>query len=223
MRHSIRVPDSMRSLEQTLDGKLIPFFASASNRHFIKHGSVERCIIARVCWFCGKPLKRHRNDAVAFAMTALGAVLGISLEPPQHPECAQCLARSDPSLLLPTYTPPATVCDEKSLNSVLNNLAVIVWTTHHWNRVEKNSMRYFQLGYPVQLDFFQCGRMLTKEGAMMCCGKLKDLMLEWLISSANEKAIRKLEHRATIVQMTINQPQLMRHRWRWEDIAECVH
>jgi hypothetical protein len=153
----------MRDLPIDKRGYPVPFFVEwingAPEFRVASRGKLDRCVLLKLCWICGKPLG---NRLVAFTIGPMCAINRISSEPPQHPECAEFAARACPFLTmpkmerrmdnLPAKLPPPGQMIER------NPGVTLIWLTRRWELDHQPTGYLFHIGAPIKAMWYAEGR-----------------------------------------------------------------
>lgn len=158
------LPRNMRDLPIDRRGYPVPFFVEWINGEpdfrVASRGKLDRCILLKLCWICGKPLGKR---IVAFTIGPMCAINRISSEPPQHPECAEFAARACPFLTMPKMKRREEGLPEQRVappgEFVQRNPGVtLIWLTRRWELNYQPTGYLFEIGAPIKAMWYAEGR-----------------------------------------------------------------
>ncbi|TYL87480.1 hypothetical protein FXB38_04460 [Bradyrhizobium cytisi] len=124
------------------------------------------CVRHKRCWLCGQPLGKF----MVFVIGPMCAVNRVSAEPPSHRKCALYAVQSCPFL-----TQPKMRRNEKDMPEHLapagimlrrNPGVTMLWTTQSYTIFKAGNGALFNVGEPVQVEFFAEGRTATRDEIM---------------------------------------------------------
>jgi hypothetical protein len=163
-----RLPQDSRgypvpSFVEWINGK--PDFRVMQPAHFI------RCVKQKRCWVCGDVLGQYQT----FVVGPMCIINRTSSEPPSHRECGRYSARVCPFLAIPAmrrieaHMPAHTTM--AGMGIARNPDVTCLWTVHDYRifRTQANPSVgtgegiLFQMGEPVEVEWWTQGRKATRE------------------------------------------------------------
>jgi hypothetical protein len=119
------------------------------------------------CWVCGERVGRFAT----FTVGPMCVVNRTSAEPPAHRECAEYSARACPFLSIPNMVRrerhvPDGVTEPAGIMIKRNPGVTVVWTTLKYTLQRTPSGPLFDIGEPVEVEWFAQGRQATRAEIM---------------------------------------------------------
>jgi hypothetical protein len=116
-----------------------------------------------ICWLCGEPLGRFK----AFVIGPMCSVNRVSSEPPSHRECAEYAVRACPFLARPNArrNDKAAINHGETVPGIMiqhNPEASLIWITKDYKPLNTSKGALFQVGDPVETQWFKEGRPATR-------------------------------------------------------------
>lgn len=169
----IEMPARIARLPISTQGFPIPWFVPFDRNGEPVPQAADPTKIARahrtkLCWCCGQTLGRY----LAFPIGPMCAINRISSEPPSHRDCAEYAVRACPFLTRPKMRrnptmpeagkiPPAGIMIER------NPGVVLLWITRSYRITrDHDGGALFQIGDPVEVQFYREGRKATRAEIM---------------------------------------------------------
>jgi hypothetical protein len=164
----LELPERMRGLPIDERGfpvpKFVPYIDGKPEFRGFNGEHMKLCVRLKRCWLCGEQLGKF----MVFAIGPMCAVNRISSEPPSHRDCAQYAVRACPFLSQPRakrnekdMPPDGKVA---GIGIMRNPGVVLLWTTLSYRAFRpQGGGALFEVGDPVQLEFFAEGRKATRE------------------------------------------------------------
>jgi hypothetical protein len=183
------LPHNMRDLPVDTRGYPVPFFVQWINGvpefRLMNRGKMDRCVLLKLCWVCGKPLG---NRLIAFTIGPMCAINRISSEPPQHPECAEFSAMACPFLPMPKMRrrtdglPEGTKGDGAGIMIDRNPGVTLVWLTRRWTVLQEPNGYLFSVGAPIKTMWFAEGRRANRSEVLASIESGLPLLRELAVS-----------------------------------------
>jgi hypothetical protein len=150
-------------------------------------------VLNGLCWVCGQSLGRYQT----FVLGPMCAVNRVSAEPPCHLDCAEFSVKACPFLSKPRMVrrendlPENTSCDGEMIRR--NPGATALWTTRSFRVVsDGKGGTLFQVGDPVSVSWWACGRQATAEEVAASVESGLPLLRQ-MAQAQGEDAVRQLE------------------------------
>lgn len=165
-------PPNIRALPRDARGYPIPWFvhvddAGKEDFRIIGRGKIPTALKKELCWICGKRIGRIKT----FTIGPMCAINRVSSEPPSHLECSTFAAKSCPFL-----SQPLAKRNERDLPperqvagiAIMRNPGVtLVWGCMQFKPFFPDTGGIlFEIGKPVRVSWYACGRPATREEVM---------------------------------------------------------
>ena len=163
---------------------------------------VEECWDQDRCWVCGRLLHSRFRSFVIGPMCAINRT---SAEPPSHNECAEWSAIACPFLSRPHARRRPTNyegAEDKTPGIMLdrNPGVALVWRTRNPSRFsDGRGGKLFEIGDPVQVDWYAEGRKATREEVMASIDSGMPVLQE-MADEEGEEAQEELAYRRRVVE-----------------------
>lgn len=167
------LPERFKKLPVDERGYPVPFFVKwldgKPDFRIADAHKVKLCIIQRLCWVCGEPLRGPKT----FAIGPMCSINRISSEPPSHLECAEWSVKGCPFLSKPNMKRREDELTERSKQNVAgimierNPGVTLLWTTQNYRRISDGGKgMLFEVGEPMALSWWSEGRTATRAEIM---------------------------------------------------------
>jgi hypothetical protein len=168
------MPPGIERLPRNEVGYPIPVFVAtmsdgARDFRVIDPDHLVRCVKFNVCWICGEGMGSYK----VFAIGPMCCVNRITAEPPSHRDCAVYAAHVCPFMVMPQmerreYKGEDAIVDPAGIHSDANPGAMVLWTARSYKPFRATGGTagvLFDLGDPVEVQWFRQGREATREEA----------------------------------------------------------
>ncbi len=175
-------PDAQRYVDPRTPGARRDF-------RVIDHRYMDRCFQLNRCWICEEPLGRHR----VFAIGPMCTVNRVTMEPPNHRECAEYAARACPFMLKPKMRRNrADELETRPMPGIhfdRNPGVFCLYETETYRRFMTSTGPLCQLGQPQRVDWWTEGRASTRAEVLEAIDSGMPLLRQAAVKEGKESMV----------------------------------